>query len=162
MAGSLVTASLIGVQMRLGVISLAVIPLMMIPPLAPVVMCHLLAAASFAVAKRRSDTENDELLPILVRSGHRWLRMGNVAVAMGVVLSYYYFLAFDGRGFSMNVAVMDPMRFISDAFSPLVKGCFLALALWYGARLTRTLRLLAQASAPDPEPTEIPASDVVY
>ena len=118
-----------------------VLVLALVPPLAPLVMSHTCAQLLFRVAAGLD--EDDRWVPVCRGLGRQWLRFGNIASAMAVVLLYYWWDAFERQVVPGDqVAFTDPLRLMSDAFAPFVKGAFLVISVLYAVRFVRTVRVV--------------------
>lgn len=164
MVASFAIVVLMAVLGRLPLIGAAfAVVFVLVPPTAPIAMSHVCAHLMLRVAAGRP---GDDPWTLLCQAmARRWLRAGNVASMMCVVLLYYWWDTVDRARLAFaDVVVTDPLRLMSDSFlAPAVKGAFLALALWYGVQLVRTGRiaLTLRAGVDDGDP-EAPAGETVY
>ena len=133
--------------------------LAVVPPVAPVVVCHACAHLLLRATHDRPDDDPWSLISQFM--GRRWLRAGNVASMMCVVLLYYWWDTVDHARLTFTeVVVASPLSLMIDAFAPFTKAVFFALALWYGVQLVRTGRIvLSLREEPDASVGETPASD---
>ena len=115
-----------------------------IPPAAPLVLCHVCAHVMVHQARRFGD--GDSRSEVCSSMARRWLRVGGLAAAMGVVLLYYWWDAWDrARVPSLDCLLRtDPLRLMNDAFSSGVRGVLFVAAAWYALQFLRTARLLLQ------------------
>lgn len=139
--------------------SAVVVVLALVPPVAPVVVCHVCAHLVLRATCGRSDDDPWSRIGQLM--GRRWLSAGNVASVLGVVLLYYWWDTVDHARLTFTeVVVASPLSLMIDAFAPFTKAVFFALALWYGVQLVRTGRIvLSLREEPDASVGETPASD---
>ena len=147
MASSGLTVLLMSILGRFPIHRSAVfVALAVVPPVAPVVVCHACAHVLLRATHGRLDDDPWSL--VSQRMGRRWLRAGNVASMMCVVLLYYWWDTVDHARLTLEeVVVVSPLRLMVDAFAPLTKVVFLSLAFWYGVQLVRTGRIVLSLRA---------------
>ncbi|MAB89660.1 MAG: hypothetical protein CMJ90_09410 [Planctomycetes bacterium] len=142
MVSSALTVLLLAVLGRLAVHwTIVAVVLALVPPLAPIVVCHVCTHVLLRATYGRADDDPWEV--VSQHMARRWLRAGNLASMMCVVLLYYWWDAVDRARLTLAEAVfVSPLRLMSDAFAPFVKLAFFAVTIWYGAQLIRTGRIV--------------------
>ena len=147
MASSGLTVLLMSILGRFPIHRSAVfVALAVVPPVAPVVVCHACAHLLLRATHDRPDDDPWSLISQFM--GRRWLRAGNVASMMCVVLLYYWWDTVEHARLTLaQVVFASPLRLMVDAFAPFTRLAFLALALWYGVQLVRTGRIILSLRA---------------
>jgi len=132
-----------------------------IPVAAPLVLCHVCAQLMVHHSLQREESDPWRLL--CATMARRWLRTGSAAAAMGVLLAYYWWDTWDaGRILDFNEIVLtDPLRLMHGSTAPVIKGIFLAFALWYGVQFVRTARITLRLRSGEGD-EELRAGETAY
>ena len=131
------------------------IPLLLLPPLAPTVIC-LMASGLALRAARRWDEEHAARRD-LVRLSDSWRKLGAAGVAMGIIWSWGFLETVMQPVGDFVFPWDDPLADFRLVIGTGLKTLLLALTLWYGRLLlltVRVMRLHREASATACEPVD--------
>lgn len=136
--------------------------LLAIPPLSTILFCHVCAERSRRSAAGRS--VEDPLGLDLVATSRFWFGTANLGVVISVFWLFSAFSTYQAPlpGISFH-PWLDPLVSFRDAPNILLRVAFLAVSVWFGYLLHRTLQLLRAARVtPIATDGESAAGDVVY